>query len=147
MRISAKADYGVRAAVALARADERIASAAIASQADIPAKFLEGILTTLVRAELVESRRGANGGYALRRPPETITVADVIRAVDGPLVFVRDQRPSQIAEAGALVQLWVALRANVRLVLEGTTLADLAAEQLPPEIVALTNIPGAWENP
>ncbi|MGW9114604.1 RrF2 family transcriptional regulator [Microbacterium sp. NPDC055683] len=147
MRISARAEYAVRAAVFLARAPGRLSSPRIAADEDIPAKFLEGILTSLVRAGIVASRRGANGGYELARPADAVTVADVIRAVDGPLVFVRDQRPSEMAEEGALLQLWVALRANVRSVLEGTTLADLAAERLPPDVAALTSDPVAWENP
>lgn len=147
MRISARAEYAVRACVLLARATERLASPTIASDEGIPAKFLEGILTSLVRAGIVSSRRGAGGGYELARPAAEVTVADVIRAVDGPLVFVRDQRPSDMAEEGALLQLWVALRANVRSVLEGTSLADLADDRLPADVAALTEDPSAWQSP
>lgn len=147
MRISARAEYAVRASVLLAGAAGVLTSAEIANAEEIPGKFLEGILTGLTRAGVVTSRRGAGGGYELARPAERITVADVIRAVDGPLVFVRDQRPSEMREEGVLLELWVALRASVREVLEGTTLADLAASRLPDHVAALVRSPAAWISP
>jgi len=148
MRISARADYAVRAAVAIAQSHDAIVSAeAIAESQGIPARFLEGILTSLRRAGIVISRRGAAGGYRLAVNASKISVADVIRAVEGPLVYVRDARPSDVAYADnnpALPALWVALRANVRAVLEATTIANLAAGELPEAIRALADDPSAW---
>lgn len=144
MRISAKAEYAVRASVLLVGASGVLTSAEIAAAEKIPGKFLEGILTGLTRAGLVSSRRGAGGGYELARPADRITVADVIRAIEGPLVFVRDQRPSEMQQEGALMALWVALRASVREVLEGTTLADLASGELPDHVAELVRSPAAW---
>ncbi|RCL91882.1 MAG: Rrf2 family transcriptional regulator [Microbacterium sp.] len=150
MRISARADYAVRATIAIARAGEAVISAdAVAEAQGIPGSFLEGILTSLRRAGIVTSRRGAAGGYRLALPATTVSVADVIRAVDGPLVYVRDARPSDVdyaQEQEALAALWVALRANVRAVLEATTIADLAAGSLPESVQALADEPRAWLN-
>ncbi|GAB3284845.1 RrF2 family transcriptional regulator [Microbacterium lacusdiani] len=151
MRISARADYAVRAVVALAQArlDGLIRAETIAADEEIPTAFLESILTQLRRAGLIESRRGAGGGFRLRRPAEEVTVADVVRAVDGPLVYVRDVRPSEMEypQAGgrAMVELWVALRASVRNVLETTSIADLAEGRLPSVVRALVDDPSAWE--
>ncbi|GAA1470169.1 RrF2 family transcriptional regulator [Microbacterium thalassium] len=152
MRISARADYAVRAAVALAHPrDGGVLSAeAIAEAEGIPASFLEGILSALRRGGIVESRRGAGGGYRLARDAADISVADVIRAVDGPLVYVRDVRPSEMDErdqAPPLVHLWVALRANVRRILEGTSLADVASGILPAHVRELAASDEAWANP
>ena len=150
MRISARADYAVRATIAIARAGEAVISAAAVAEAQgIPGSFLEGILTSLRRAGIVTSRRGAAGGNRLALPATTVSVADVIRAVDGPLVYVRDARPSDVdyaQEQEALAALWVALRANVRAVLEATTIADLAAGSLPESVQALADEPRAWLN-
>lgn len=150
MRISARADYAVRATVAIAQAaDDVISADAVAESQGIPGSFLEGILTSLRRAGIVTSRRGAAGGYRLALPASTVSVADVIRAVDGPLVYVRDARPSDVdyaQEQEALAALWVALRANVRAVLEATTIADLAAGSLPASVQALADEPRAWLN-
>ena len=150
MRISARADYAVRATVAIAQAgDEVISADAVAEAQGIPGSFLEGILTSLRRAGIVTSRRGAAGGYQLALKTSDISVADIIRAVDGPLVYVRDARPSDVEypdDHGALAALWVALRANVRAVLEATTVADLAAGALPASVQALADEPGAWLN-
>ncbi|GAA5700650.1 putative HTH-type transcriptional regulator Rv1287 [Streptomyces avermitilis] len=123
---------------------------AIAAAQDIPHKFLEGILGDLRRGGLVASRRGGNGGYRLARAADTITVADVIRAVDGPIVSVRGERPTGLTYTGSaepLLPLWVALRANVRKILEGVTLADIAADALPAPVRELAAEPAAWENP
>ncbi|GGD31340.1 transcriptional regulator [Microbacterium faecale] len=150
MRISARGDYAVRACLELAvRPDDAPLSAeAIATGQDIPRRFLEGILPDLRRADIILSQRGARGGHRLARAPEDVTVADVIRAVEGPLVYVRDDRPSDVELRGTatpLVNVWVALRANVRAVLESVTLADLADGRLPNDIANLVADPGAWE--
>lgn len=147
VRISAKADYAIRAAVELALADGPLKAEVVAQRRDIPQKFLEKILQQLSRAGLVVSQRGPDGGHRLARAADEITVADVIRAADGPLAQVHGLAPENAAYASdlaALTRLWVALRANVRAVLEGVTLADLADGHLPGEIEALTTEPGAW---
>lgn len=152
MRISARADYAVRAALQLAasRDEGPLKAEAIAEAQDIPHKFLEGILNDMRRGGLVLSQRGGNGGYRLARPAGTITIADVIRAVDGPLVSVRGVRPPDLSYTGpaqSLLPLWIALRSNVREILEGVSLADVASAQLPVEVCALTEPPAAWTNP
>lgn len=151
MRISAKADYAVRAAAELAAAGDGglVPAEALARAQEIPHRFLEAILSDLRREGIVTSRRGARGGYALARPADRITVADVIRAVDGPLVYVRDERPADLEYAGAassLLHVWVALRANVRAVLERVTLADLAGGAVPEAVRRLTDDDEAWRN-
>lgn len=152
MRISARADYAVRAALQLAasRDDEPLKAEAIAGAQDIPHKFLEGILNDMRRGGLVLSQRGGNGGYRLAKPAESISIADVIRIVDGPLVSVRGVRPPDLSYTGpaeSLLPLWIALRSNVREILEGVSLADVASAELPKDISALTDTPGAWTNP
>ncbi|GAA1507704.1 RrF2 family transcriptional regulator [Agromyces terreus] len=152
MRISARADYAVRAALMLAAAPqgELVSSESIATAEEIPASFLEGILTSLRRAGIAESRRGANGGFRLARSADAVSVADVVRAVDGPLVFVRDSRPSDLRYTGAstgLLDVWVALRASVRSVLEETTLASVVSGGLPPHVRELADDPSAWQSP
>jgi len=149
MRISAKADYAVRAAVQLAAAagDRPTKGEAIAQAQAIPLKFLENILGDLRHAGLVRSQRGADGGYWLNRPAAEITVADVIRAVEGPLASVRGQRPEDIEYEGAaasLSQVWIAVRASLRSVAEHVTLADIALGKLPPRIETLARDPEAW---
>ena len=148
MRISAKADYAVRAAVGLALAGETARAEQIATAHAIPLKFLERILYDLRRAGMVASRRGPEGGYLLARPPEEITLADVIRAVDGPLADVHGQAPEAVSYEGdleALQHVWIAVRASLRAVLEQVTIADLAAGRLPESVEALTRAPGSWE--
>ncbi|MFF4396653.1 RrF2 family transcriptional regulator [Streptomyces sp. NPDC001480] len=152
MRISARADYAVRAALELAvrQGDGPVKAEEIAAVQDIPHKFLEGILGDLRRAGIVESRRGGGGGYRLARQASAVTVADLIRAVDGPIVSVRGERPTGLAYTGTaqpLLPLWIALRANVRRILEGVTVADLAADALPEPVRRLAEEPAAWENP
>lgn len=158
MRTTAKVDYAVRAGVALARVAaaaevsgtraEPVKAHVLASEEGIPPKFLESILADLKRGRIVTSQRGAVGGYRLGRPAHTITVADVIRAVEGPLADVRGERPEEIdygPELDALQRMWIALRANLRAVLERTTLADLADGRLDPEVSRLADGPGAWD--
>lgn len=153
MRTTAKVDYAVRAAIALARVadrdeDDRLKAHVLAAEEGIPPKFLESILADLKRSEVVASQRGAAGGYRLARPADTITVADVIRAVEGPLADVRGERPEVIAYPEgleALQRMWIAVRANLRAVLEHTTLADLAAGRLEPAVERLADGPDAWD--
>ena len=150
MRVSAKADYALRAVLELAAAQGEgpVKGERISQAQDIPLKFLENILLELRHDGLVSSQRGAEGGYWLARPPEEITLADVIRAVDGPLANVRGSRPESVEYRGPAVRLrdvWIAVRANLRAVLESVTLADLAAGNLPDEIGAITSDPEAWQ--
>jgi Rrf2 family protein len=148
MRVSAKADYAVRAAVELAAADAPPVKGELIAQAqDIPLKFLENILGELRHAGLVRSQRGTEGGYWLARPPEEITLADVIRAVEGPLASVRGSSPETLQFSGTaepLNKVWVAVRANLRAVLESVTLAGVAAGELPGLIDELTSDPEVW---
>jgi len=130
MRVSAKVDYAIRAMLELAAAGELVKGEVIATAQSIPQKFLESILLDLRHAELVASRRGVEGGYTLARPADEITIADVIRAVEGPIATVRGIRPDDVAYHGpamALGPLWVELRGAIRGVLEETTLADLVS--------------------
>jgi Rrf2 family protein len=119
----------------------------IAQAQEIPVNFLENILRDLRRGGIVDSRRGQQGGYTLARPAEEISVADVIRAVEGPLANVRGQPPEDLEYGGSSAKLrdvWVALRASVRSVLERVTLADLARGELPAEVSSLTSDADAW---
>lgn len=149
MRISAKADYAVRATAELAASagSGPVKAERIAQAQGIPLRFLLNILSELKLARIVQSQRGAEGGYALARPPEKITLADVIRAVEGPLASVHESRPEEITYLGpaeSLQEVWVAVRANLRAVLEAVTVADLAAGALPESVKALASDPEAW---
>jgi Rrf2 family protein len=148
VRVSAKADYAIRAAVELAAAgDGPVKGERIAQAQDIPSNFLENILADLRNAGIVASRRGADGGYWLARPAAEVSLADVIRAVDGPLANVRGVRSEQVAyqgSAASLREVWVAVRASLRSVLENVTLADLARGELPESVRALAADPDAW---
>lgn len=150
MRVSAKVDYALRAATELAAVDDPavpMKAEAIARAQDIPVKFLENILQSLRHAGLVQSKRGPEGGHLLARPAAEIALADVIRAIDGPLAGVSGQSPDQLefhGSAQALRDVWVAVRANLRAVLERTTLADVAAGTLPPAVGELVADPDAW---
>jgi len=149
MRVTAKADYAVRATVELAgsSADAPRKVDEVAQAQGIPLSFLENILTQLRSAGVVRSQRGPDGGYWLAHPAKEVTLADVIRAVDGPLVGVRGQRPEEVEYVGSaesLQQVWVALRANLRKVLERVTVADVAAGKLPKDVLALTKGEDAW---
>ena len=130
MRVSAKVDYALRAMLELAAAGELVKGEQLATAQGIPQKFLESILLDLRHAELVTSRRGVEGGYALGRPAGEISLADVIRAVEGPIATVRGVRPDDVdydGAARALASVWIDLRAAMRGVLEDTTLADVVA--------------------
>ena len=148
MRISAKADYALRAAAELAAADGGpVKGEALATAQSIPPKFLENILGDLRHAGLVRSQRGAEGGYWLQRPAAEITLAEIVRAVEGPLATVRGQRPDEVAYQGPAEQLqrvWIAVRHNLRAVLEQVTLADLAAGRLPDDVARLADDPESW---
>jgi Rrf2 family protein len=148
VRVSAKADYAVRAAAELAAAgDGPVKAERIAQAQEIPLKFLETILLDLRKSGVVLSRRGADGGYWLARPAEEISLAQVIRAVEGPIANVRGYPPEQVRYTGRaerLQDVWVAVRANLRAVLEHVTLADLARGELPDEVRALSADPDAW---
>lgn len=149
MQVSARVDYGTRALAELAsRPDQLVTSEELAELQGIPVKFLEGILTQLRRAGLVLSKRGAEGGYRLARPANEIAVADVFRALDGPIAAVRGMAPEDMSYPGAaehLREVWVATRAALRTVLEQVTLADVVSGQLPDTARGLLAEPGAWE--
>jgi len=152
MHVSARVDYGTRALVELAdawKSDPRRLTKgdALAAAQDIPVKFLEGILRQLRQAGIVASQRGAEGGYRLDRDPAEITIADIVRALDGPLAAVRDMRPEDIHYAGVaghLRDVWVALRAAMREVLEHTTVAHVRDGDFPPAVREYLADPGAW---
>lgn len=152
MHVSAKADYGMRALLVLTAAHQEDASRlvkgeSIAASQQIPLKFLEGILRQLRQAGIVASQRGADGGYRLDRDPSAVAIADVVRALDGPLAAVRGLRPEEIDYSGAsehLREVWVAVRAAMRHVLERITLLDVAEGRFPQEVSDLLAEPGAW---
>lgn len=149
MRISAKTDYAIRAAAELAVATPGswVKTEIVATGQGIPLPFLLNILAELRTAGIVRSRRGVEGGYQLARSPGEITVADVIRAVDGPLANIAGARPEEVEYRGAAVALretWVALRVVMRSVLERVTLADLAAGTLPDDVKAYLGADDAW---
>jgi Rrf2 family protein len=148
MQISARADYALRALLTLAASDGGLVKGeTLASAQDLPLRFLENILTDLRRSGLVSSRRGADGGYQLARPPQEIDVATVIRATDGPLAGVRGRRPEEVSYEGAaknLQDVWIAVRVSLRQVLEAVTLADIASGDLPDIIRERSQAPGAW---
>jgi Rrf2 family protein len=149
MRISAKADYAVRAVVELAAAtDEKpVKAERIATAQQIPLNFLENILGELRHAGIVRSHRGAEGGFRLSKPAAEITIADVIRAVEGPLASVRGGPPEESEYSGAseaLLRVWIAVRANLRKVVENVTVADVAGGRLPRAIDRLAEDPDAW---
>jgi Rrf2 family protein len=150
MHVTAKADYAVRAAVELASGSQSAPRKVdeVAQAQEIPVSFLENILTQLRSAGIVRSQRGPEGGYWLAQPAEQLPLATVIRAVEGPLVGVRGQRPEEVSYNGSaesLQQVWLALRANLRKVLEHVTIADVAAGKIPKQIVALSRQEEAWK--
>jgi Rrf2 family protein len=147
MHIPAKVDYGMRALLELARSGEPETGEALARAQELPTKFLVAILTDLRRAGFITSQRGMAGGYRLSRPASEITVADVIRALDGPLAEVRGLRPEMTPYEGAaehLQEVWVAARASLRSVLEQVSVADIVEDHLPPHVAALVADPDSW---
>ncbi len=150
MRISAKADYAVRAALELAAAPdgEPVKGEKLASSQEIPLQFLEHILLDLKHHDLVRAKRGSRGGYWLARPPDRISLADVIRAVEGPLANIHDVFPEDTdypGNAERLRDVWIAVRANLRAVLERVSLADVQRGELPSSITRLLDDRDAWE--
>jgi Rrf2 family protein len=151
MRLTVKADYAIRALAELAaRAPDGTPMTAeeISEAQGIPHRFLLGIMSELRRDHLVVSHRGVKGGYLLGQAPGDITLADVIRSVEGPLAEIGDERPGEISYVGAaavLADVWVAVRASLRSVLEEVTLANLASGKLPPTVDKLTRDPDAWQ--
>jgi Rrf2 family protein len=150
MYITARADYAIRAMAELAvlPANERRPVAAVGTSANIPVKFLEAIFGELVKANLVSSKRGAGGGYELARAAEQISIADIVRAVDGPLAAVGGRAPEETVYEGpsaALTSVWVALRAAMRDVLEATSLHDVVTGTFSPDVQRWLAADGAWE--
>ena len=148
MHITAKVDYAVRTLVELAAVGPDPAKAEFLAKSQvIPHKFLEAVLSDLRRGGLGNSRRGPDGGYWLARSADEITIADVIRAVEGPLASIRGQRPEDVDYGGPatpLKEVWIAVRVNLRAVLENVTLTDVAGGELPEFIHELTADPEAW---
>jgi Rrf2 family protein len=154
VRITAKVDYAVRACSELAAAQTAgdgarapMKGEAIATAQGIPVRFLESILAELRRSAIVGSQRGSEGGYWLARPAAEVSVADVIRAVEGPLADVHGAPPEEVTYAGAaadLQRVWIATRVALRGVLEETSLAAIAGGHLPAAVAALAEQPGGW---
>jgi Rrf2 family protein len=148
VEISARADYAVRALAELANAGGGpLTVADLAAAQDIPTRFLQNILLQLRQRSLVLSQRGAEGGYRLARPATAISLADILRAADGPLAAVRGERPESVHYKGsavALADVWLALRVSLRLVLEAVSLADLVEGPLPDHVAELVDNPEAW---
>src|SRR5947208_1504980 len=150
VRVSAKADYALRAVIELAAsADGPVKGERIAQAQEIPLKFLENILSDLRHAGIVRSQRGVDGGYWLARAADQVPLAEVIRAVEGPLANVRGVRPDELDYQGSarpLRDVWIAVRARLRSVLEHVTVADLARGELSFEIAELIRDPEAWRS-
>ncbi len=152
--MSARVDYAMRAlleltAVAESGTDRLVTRDELAEPQGIPSSFLESILRQLRQAGLISSRRGVDGGYRLAKPADSVTVGDVVRALDGPLSAVRGDRPQNATYVGPaehLQDVWIATRAAIRNVLDEVTLADIAHNDLPAEVTSLTASPGAWES-
>ncbi|KXK59789.1 Rrf2 family transcriptional regulator [Micromonospora rosaria] len=155
MRLSARVDYALRAAAELAAVADGagagrtrpVTAEQIARAQEIPPKFLESILLQLRRGGIVHAQRGPEGGYWLARPAGEISLAEVIRVIDGPLAHVRGQRPEQLGYQGAaraLQEVWIALRANERQILELVSIADVATGKLPERVSELVADPNAW---
>lgn len=149
MKVTARADYAVRAVVELGAAEGRLVKADLVAEAQgIPRHFLDNILNDLRRAGIVATQRGAEGGSRLARPADEITLADIMRAMEGPLAAVRDVRPDQLSydgTAAALPDVWVAVRAALRNVLERVTVADVVDGKLPRSVTKLLDDPEAWK--
>jgi Rrf2 family protein len=147
MRLSARVDYALRALSELAAANAPRTVEQLSEAQHIPNKYLESILGELRRSGLLRSQRGPEGGYRLSRAAAEISIADVIRALDGELANVRGSRPENLAYVGsaaALQEVWIALRASERTILEGVTLAHVASGELPKPVAALAANPAAW---
>jgi len=151
VQISARSDYALRALCVLACAEPGTSVKAdeIAARQSIPRTFLDGILLELRRAGIVDSRRGPEGGHRLARPADEITIAEVMRVLDGPLAMVRGQRPEAHAYDGCaahLQDIWVAVRASLRAVLERTSVAQVVRGNLPEIVTDLTCQERSWRS-
>jgi Rrf2 family protein len=147
MRLSARVDYALRAVAELAAADAPRTVDQLSAAQKIPHKYLESILGELRRGGLLRSQRGPDGGYRLARAAEEISIADVIRALDGELANVRGSRPENLEYVGSaapLQEVWIALRASERAILEQVTLAHVATGKMPKSVAALVANPSAW---
>nr|MDT0662963.1 Rrf2 family transcriptional regulator [Micromonospora sp. DSM 115978] len=159
MRLSARVDYALRAVAELAalaiadpdgapgRRPTPVTAEQIARAQAIPPKFLESILLQLRRGGIVHAQRGPDGGYWLARPADGVSLAEIIRVIDGPLANVRGQRPEELGYQGsarALQEVWVALRASEREILDLVTIADVATGKLPQRVRDLIADPSAW---
>jgi Rrf2 family protein len=150
VRVSAKADYAVRAMIELVASSEDapVKGERVSHSQDIPLRFLENILSELRHAGLVQSRRGTDGGYWLAKPADAINIADIIRAVDGPLATVRGEPADELdytADAKPLQEVWIALRAHIREILEAVTLAHVVGGQLPEPVRNIASQPDVWQ--
>ena len=148
VQIPAKADYGIRAMLTLANSTTSLSAEHLAEEQGLPPRFLGAILSDLRRAGLLVSQRGSEGGYQLARPPSEISIADALRAISGPMAGVRGLRPETLTYDGAatsLVDVWVAVRAVLRNLLEHVTLEQVAAGSLPTLVTKLTKDPDAWQ--
>lgn len=151
MRVSAKSDYALRALIEMAvREDGKAVSAEeLGRVQDIPHGFLQAILADLRKSDIVLSQRGPSGGWRLAKPASAVTVADVIRAVDGPLVSVYGMRPESVTYTGtaeSLQQVWIAARDAIREVLEFVTIEQLAAKEMPSAVTLRTANEDAWQS-
>jgi Rrf2 family protein len=155
MRITHKVDYAVRTVVAIARAEAEqpgrpVKKELLAETESVPPSFLQDILRILANHDVLRSTRGPEGGWNLARPADQITVAEIIRDLEGPLASVRGIRPHELAQHGGkepFISLWVAVRAALRSVLDHVTIADLAADALPDNVSTMLNQQGAWDEP
>lgn len=146
MQINASVDYAVRAVVEIASSSDVVRKKDLVSAQDMPTRFLENILAQLVRSGILTATRGPQGGYSMARPATEVTVADIVRAVDGPLAAVRGLAPEGVTyppNVRAVQDVWIAVRASLRTVLEGTTVDDLVAGSLPEPVTGLLKHPGA----
>lgn len=149
MHISAKVDYACRALCALAARDgDALTAEELAREQDLPVRFLRAILNELRRGGIVSSQRGNEGGYRLARPPENVTLGEVFRRLEGPLAEVRNERPEHANYEGAaehLQDVWVAVRASLRRVLDEVNLAQVLSGELPKDVAGLLSVPDAWQ--
>ena len=147
MQIPAKADYAIRALLTLAASEDSISAEHLAEEQGLPAKFLGAILSDLRRGGMVTSQRGPEGGFKLARDPDQIMIADILRVVSGPMAGVRGMRPETLeygGEATHLRDVWVAVRASLREVLEHVTLGQVLRGELPVAVTRFTDDPDAW---
>ena len=147
MQIPAKAEYALRALLTLAASDVSVSAEHLAEKQDLPAKFLGAIMSDLRRSGLVTSQRGPDGGFRLTNDPDTIMIADILRIVSGPLAGVRGMRPETLhydGEAKHLQEVWIAVRATLRGVLEHVTLGQVLRGDFPESITRFSSDPDAW---